>query len=197
MIYFVRHGATDWNDHVNAAGEKDPKLQGRAEIMLNEHGREQARKMAQELQGVQFDRVICSPLKRARQTCALIYQGKVPVEIDERLIERDFGECEGKTRHEFDFADFCSRKMKKNYRGVESIPDVEKRVFSLLDELKQQPEQNVLLVSHGGVGCVVMSYFKGIPENGDYSAFLLPHGKPLCLDFRDMKQAKENDGHVL
>ena len=195
MLYFVRHGSTDWNDHRNSAGEKAPKFQGRVDIPLNAKGIAQAQLMAEQLKDIKFDRVLCSPLKRAKQTCNLIYHGKVPVEIDERLIERDFGEFEGLTSADFDFADFCNRYPKQKSRA-ESIPEVEKRVFSLLDELKKQPEQNVLIVSHGGVGCVLLSYFKGVPENGDYTAFLLPHGKPLVLDFDDLLKSKENDGRV-
>ena len=108
MLYFVRHGATDWNEHVNEQGIKDPKCQGRADIELNQTGIEQAMQTAKELKGHKFDRVICSPLTRTRQTCKIIYHGDTPVEIDDRIIERDLGEFEGKTKSEFDFYTFCS-----------------------------------------------------------------------------------------
>ena len=193
MIYFVRHGATDWNENKNANGEKAPRFQGRADIPLNNKGIEQAQIMAQQLKGIKFDRVICSPLNRAIQTCNLIYHGQTPVEIDERVIERDFGEFEGMTMSEFDFDVFCNRNTQQKWQKAESIQEVEKRVFNLLDELKKKPEQNVLIVSHGGVGCVLISYFMGIPESGDYTSFLLPHGKPLVLDFKTIDKVKQND----
>ena len=189
MIYFIRHGSTDWNEHINALGQKDPKFQGRANIPLNQKGIQQALVMAEMLKGKEFDRVICSPLIRARQTCELIYHGKTPIETDDRLIERDFGKKTGKTQMQIDdFQQFCNRYTIMDDKTAESIIDVEKRVFSLLDELKENPNQEVLIVSHGGVGCVVMSYFKGIPENGDYLSFLMPHGKPLILDFKDLEK---------
>lgn len=187
MLYFVRHGSTDWNENRNSKGEKDPKFQGRADLSLNEKGIMQAQMMAEQLKDVWFDRVICSPLVRAVQTCRIIYKGNIPIEIDDRLVERDFGEFEGKTRSEFGdkFEDFCNRYSKQKYQA-ESIESVERRVFSLLDELQKQPNKNILIVSHGGVGCVFVSYFKGVPQNGDYTNFLLPHGKPLVLDFNDL-----------
>ena len=183
MIYFVRHGSTDWNENINAQGQKAPKCQGRADLDLNEKGVLQAQKTAEQLIGIKFDRVICSPLKRAKQTLEIIYSGNSHVEIDERVIERDFGEFEGLTRAEFDFAGFWNANSKQKYRTAESIKDVERRVFALLEELKENPNQNVLIVSHGGVGCVLVSYFKGIPVDGNYLSFEIPNGQPLTLNF--------------
>lgn len=41
----------------------------------------------------------------------------------------------------------------------------------------------IYFVRHGGVGCIVMSYFAGIPEDGNYISFEIPNGKPLILNF--------------
>ncbi len=188
MIYFVRHGATDWNENRNAFGEKDPKCQGRVDLPLNKKGVNEAEQTALELKGIKFDRVLCSPLLRAKQTCEIIYHGKTPVEIDERLIERDFGEFEGLTRKEFDFAGYWNANGNQKFVKAESIKDVEKRVFDLLNELNQHPNENVLLVSHGGVGCVLMTYFNGIPKDGNYLTFEMPHGKPQKVDFANLKE---------
>ena len=186
MIYFVRHGSTDWNENVNAQGVKEPKCQGRADLDINEKGMLQAEQTAQLLKNVKFDRVICSPLKRARHTLEIIYRGDIPTQIDERVIERDFGEFEGLTRAEFDFNGFWNVNSNQKFESAESIKDVEARVFSLLNELKDNPNKNILIVSHGGVGCVLMSYFKGVPEDGNYLSFEIPNGKPLILDFNQM-----------
>ena len=185
MIYFVRHGATDWNENKNNLGIKDPRCQGRVDLELNEKGIQQAEQTAQQLNNVKFDRVICSPLKRAIQTLDIIYKGNTPIEIDDRVIERDFGEFEGLTRTEFDFNGFWNSNSKQVFKRAESIKDVEQRVFSLLNELREKPNQNVLIVSHGGLGCVLTSYFKGIPKNGDYLSYLLANGSPLILDFKN------------
>lgn len=190
MLYFVRHGSTDWNENKDAAGNKNPKCQGRVDIPLNQTGIQQALTTAETLKGKKFDRVICSPLTRTKQTCNLIYHGDTPVEIDDRIIERDFGEFEGKTRSEFDFRNFWNRKVNQKFRQAESITNVERRVFSLLDELAKKPNQDVLIVAHGGVGCVLMTYFKGVPVDGNYLSFEIPNGKPLILDFNDLHKTK-------
>ena len=192
MIYFVRHGSTEWNEHLNEKGERDPLLQGRADIPLNNKGVSQAIATAETLKDIKFDRVLCSPLTRTRQTCEIINNGKYPVEYDERLIERDFGEFEGFSRTQFDFKSFCNAYYSPKLIRAESIQAVQDRVFNLLDELKQKPKENVLLVSHGGVGCIVLSYFKGLPENGDYSLYEIPNGKPMTLDFKEIKKNKES-----
>ncbi len=185
MIYFVRHGATDWNDNLDENGKKAPRCQGRVDIPLNQNGIKQAEETAKQLADKKFVRVICSPLIRARQTCDIVYHGETSVEIDERVIERDFGEFEGLTRAQFDFPGFWNKKnFDKKYERAESIKSVQERVFSLLDELKNE-DGDVLIVSHGGLGCVLLSYFNEVPD-GDYLAFEISHGKPLVVDFDEM-----------
>ncbi len=184
MIYFVRHGSTDWNEHRNGGGIKDPKCQGRVDLPLNNTGIEQAKQTAESIKGKKFKKVFCSPLLRARQTCDIIYKGNNPIIIDERIIERDFGEFEGLTRSEFDFLGFWNINSKQKFKLAESIKEVEKRVFNFLDELKQHPNDDILIVSHGGVGCILMSYFKGIPNDGNYLSFEIPNGKPITFDFK-------------
>lgn len=191
MIYFVRHGATDWNEHKNSQGQRDPRCQGRVNLELNQTGIDQALATAETLKDNKFDRVICSPLIRAKQTCELIYHGDKPIEIDDRVIERDFGEFEGMTRNEFDFKGFWNAGSKLQYERAETIAEVKKRVFALLDELKKNPNQDVLIVSHGGVGCILMSYFMGVPADGNYLSFEIPNGKPLVLDFNKIILANE------
>ena len=65
----------------------------------------------------------------------------------------------------------------QEFHEAESIIDVQNRVFDLLDELSDNPNENVLIVAHGGVGLVLMSYFEGIPEDGNYLNFELGTGK--------------------
>lgn len=186
MIYFVRHGATDWNENVNSLGQKDPKLQGRVDIPLNQSGINQAKETAKTLKNIKFGKVLCSPLLRAKQTCEIVYKGSTKVEIDDRLIERDFGEFEGLTRSAFDFNGFWNSNSNQKFKKAESLNHLKSRVFSLLDELKKYKDENILIVAHGGVGCVLISYFKGPPVGGDYLKYEVPHGKPLIVDYNEI-----------
>lgn len=85
-LYLIRHGETEWS----LTGQHT----GRTDIALTPHGEDEARELGQRLGGVVFDRVLCSPLKRARQTCALAgLENRMQIEAD--LAEWDYGAYEG------------------------------------------------------------------------------------------------------
>ncbi|HWC39740.1 MAG TPA: histidine phosphatase family protein [Acidimicrobiales bacterium] len=89
MILLVRHGQTA----ANAAG----LLLGRSDPPLTDLGRRQAVASAKVLGGV--TRVVTSPLRRARET-ADAFGAAVPVEVDERWTELDYGDFEGRPFNE-------------------------------------------------------------------------------------------------
>src|SRR5262249_56004480 len=62
MLLLVRHGETDWN--------REGRWQGQSDTPLNDVGREQAARLAAELDGV--DVVYSSDLARARQTADIL-----------------------------------------------------------------------------------------------------------------------------
>lgn len=188
MIYFLRHGSTDWNENLNNEGKKDPKCQGRFNLHLNDKGKKQALEVKKELNEINFDKIICSPLIRAKETLSIAYEGTAPIIYDNRIIERDFGEFEGLTRSEFDFNAFWNIYSEQKFNKAESILEVQNRVFNLLDELSINSSENILIVAHGGVGLVLMSYFEGIPEDGNYLNFELGTGKLKKFDFEKIKK---------
>ena len=192
MIYFVRHGATAWNENRDENGNKNPRYQGRRDLSLNEKGIVQAKDVAQKLKELKFDKVFCSPLKRAKETCEIICNNNII--FDDRIIERDFGELTGKTKKDFDYAGFWNLSGKQDYNGAETIKDVEKRVFDFLDELKKDKDKNILVVAHSGIGRIMMSYFYGVPENGDYLKFDISNGQAVLFDYdRIVKKDKSKD----
>jgi broad specificity phosphatase PhoE len=87
-IVVVRHGETEWS----ASGQHT----SRTDLPLTEAGRERARQLAPRLAERHFSLVLCSPLKRARETCELAGFGDVAV-ISNDLHEWDYGEYEGLT----------------------------------------------------------------------------------------------------
>jgi broad specificity phosphatase PhoE len=85
LLWLIRHGRTTWNE----AG----RIQGRADPPLSEAGRAEV----QVWQAPKDWRDACwyaSPLRRARETSALLASG--PVRLDDRLIEMDWGSFEGR-----------------------------------------------------------------------------------------------------
>jgi len=69
-IYLIRHGETDWN--------KKLKIQGQADIPLNQTGRMQAEIAAKYLDGIQFDAVFSSPLCGQETAKIIIKDRKYP-----------------------------------------------------------------------------------------------------------------------
>ena len=113
-LLVVRHGRTDWNDL--------KKVQGLADIELNETGKMQAKEVAKSLEDENIDLIICSPLKRTRQTASIINEEKnIDIIYDDRIKERDFGEFEGMSNTEFDYEAFWSYKQNLQYQKAENI----------------------------------------------------------------------------
>jgi len=153
MIYFVRHGQTEWN--------KIGKMQGHMDIELNDEGRKQAKIVKEKLSGVKFDKVFSSPLKRAKETAEIICDQEII--IDDRLIERFNGELEGKLKSEIEvFPDFNDPNDTRF--GIETLNNFKERIVSFLNEvMKKYKDKNVLVVTHAGVCLYVRCYFEGEP----------------------------------
>jgi broad specificity phosphatase PhoE len=90
-IVLVRHAETEWS----RAGRHT----GRTDLPLTESGREAARSLARRLLHERFDRVLTSPLLRARETCQLAGLGSA-AQVRRDLVEWDYGEYEGLTTAE-------------------------------------------------------------------------------------------------
>lgn len=157
-ILLTRHGQTEWNVL--------KKVQGKADIELNEKGIQQAEETREILKNEKIDLILCSPLKRAIQTAEIINRGRnIEMIIDERISERDFGEFEGMINTEFDFNTFWSYKQNLKYNKAENIKDFFERIYSFLDSVKNEyVGKRILIVSHGGVSIPVKCYFDGIPD---------------------------------
>jgi len=88
-IYVVRHGQTEYN--------VKNIFQGHVNVPLNEVGIQQAKETANKFVGKKIDKILVSPLERAIQTASYISQVTgVKISIEPRLIERNFGDIEGK-----------------------------------------------------------------------------------------------------
>ncbi|MBQ3145596.1 MAG: histidine phosphatase family protein [Clostridia bacterium] len=159
-IYIVRHGQTDAN--------KKGIFQGRMDIELNEEGRKQVQELANKLRGIKIDYILCSPLKRAMQTAEIISEiNGIPVKINDKLIERSFGDMEGKKPTE-DFNIDILTNLDINYdkHEIESIKDLLKRVNEIIKKIeKEYFDKDIILVTHAGVAQAILSYFEKDQKN--------------------------------
>lgn len=138
-LWLVRHGSTDWSE----AG----RLNGWADVPLNDRGRAQARSLAERLNGMRFAGVWSSDLLRARETARLAAGGAVP---DPRLRELDFGTLEGRRWEEVSPQ---ARRALVAFEGFgapggESVDSLRSRVLRFVGAL---PEGDHLVFTHGGV----------------------------------------------
>ena len=92
-LLLVRHGETDWN--------AEGRLQGHTDRPLNDYGRTQARRLAEQLHGDGIAAIYASDLVRARETAEILSERLgLPVLLDADLRERNWGSWEGLTPDE-------------------------------------------------------------------------------------------------
>ncbi len=126
MLVLVRHGETE----ANAAR----LLLGRAQSPLTERGVAQAKALSRLLGPVA--RVVSSPLARARDSAAAL-DLDVPVQIDDRWIEVDYGEYDGQPLGSVPAEVWRRWRADPGFRpaGGESLADMGARVRAACDEL--------------------------------------------------------------
>jgi broad specificity phosphatase PhoE len=115
------------------------------------------------------DRVICSPQTRARSTAALLDR---PIEIDDRLRERDFGVWEGRPTDEcLDGVDRAwmtstARWLDMPISGAETVAAVITRTAAVWHELIDDPTPCVWCVGHAGslLGLVAAAHGLALAE---------------------------------
>ena len=139
-IYLVRHGETEWT----VSGRHT----GRTDIPLSPRGEEQARHLRKRLASVNFDRVVVSPLLRARQTAELAGLGE-RAEVVADLREYDYGDFEGWTRDQIEASWPGWELWRDGCPGGESAEEVLARARRLLGELDLSSFRDSALFGHG------------------------------------------------
>lgn len=164
MIYIVRHGQTEQN--------LKKKMQGRSDFPLTELGREQAAAVGEAFRnaGITFDQVYTSPLGRAVETAQLI-AGDAPTEVEELLIEMDYGPYEGidlfdlpPEVEEF-FKDFAHNPAPD---GMEQLSSVVARAGELLERLREEAVNRDILLSTHAIAMKGLLEYLTPESNGAY-----------------------------
>jgi broad specificity phosphatase PhoE len=162
ILYFVRHGQTDFNT--------TNRLQGAAfDESLNETGVKEMNALLPMLPK-DFEIIYSSPLKRVFASAEIIseYSHKRII-VSENISERDFGSLAGKKWDDIpngQTLQSIDRKQKYNYHpfGGESVQDVEKRVNRFCDEITSSGYAVAIVVSSIGIIRLVYKLFRGEEE---------------------------------
>lgn len=177
-LYIIRHGETVWN----AKG----LLQGKQDIELNQNGIEAAVNFGKQVSGLCFDRIYCSPLKRAVKTAELI-RGElsgvinstvdsVPIVREERLRELSFGDCEGtdfrcwkdpECKYHWFFDDPSKYEPPANGESLLDLCERTKNFIQTEIEPNVDSFSRIMIVAHGALNAGIMTYL----ENRDLSHF--------------------------
>lgn len=165
VIYYIRHGETDWN--------REGRLQGSQDIPLNDLGRKQAAQVGQKLRDAVGARAetmpwIVSPMGRARETADIVRrQIGMPTsgyDIDTRLAEICFGAWEGLTWKDVRKASPQGAAQRSVDKwgfvppGGESYAMLLDRVWPVFDGLAQ----DTVIVAHGGIARALLVRLAGL-----------------------------------
>ena len=160
-FFFVRHGESVANAARLFAGQLD--------VALTEHGKRDAEEAARWLAHEDIGTIYASPLQRVWQTAEPIAAAKGGIEIHpvEGLIERTYGEWEGKPTGDYDRG--------ATPPGGESPEAFNTRTIAALKALSGAPP--ILIVAHSGTFRALRGHLCGIDTTYDS----LKNGRPVAF----------------
>lgn len=169
MLILVRHGQTE----ANARG----LLLGRADPPLTETGCAQAHALVAVLP--RPARIVSSPLRRARQTAAILAcptrDGATTVEVDARWVEMDYGDLDGKPASALGAESWRTWREDPHFvpAGGESLAAVGARVREACGELAEESARHdVVVVSHVSPIKAAIAWALGVGDEVSWRMFL-------------------------
>ncbi|KRL07682.1 MAG: histidine phosphatase family protein [Liquorilactobacillus hordei] len=165
-LFFIRHGKTIWNLEGRYQGAK-----GDSELLPESHT--EIKMLANYLKNEKFEKIYCSPIKRAFVTASELARAlpqELAVEKNIGLSEFNLGEMEGmlftdvakKFPRELDaFRNHPDLYNAKNISG-ESFQELFSRMTPIIQRIcKEHPNGNVIIVSHGAALCAEIRHLLG------------------------------------
>jgi probable phosphoglycerate mutase len=169
-LYIIRHGQCEWNALHKVCGSTDSPL--------TEKGRAQAAETAALVAHMTCDEpidlIIASPLSRALETGKAIQAacGGIPLIIDDRIREIDFGDNEGRSTRDPDFQ-AEKRMFPHRHPNGESMLMFTHRIYSFLDDIRvRYADKTVLLACHNGICRAAYSYFHDM-TNEEFMSYVV------------------------
>ena len=171
-VFAIRHGETAWSLSGQHTGTTD--------LPLTDNGRRLAERLQAVLANKAFGLVLCSPMQRARETCALVGLGDRAV-VEPDLMEWNYGDYEGLTSDQIDgvapgwliFRDGCP--------GGETPGQIGARVDRVIARARAA-DGDVALFAHGHLLRVLVARWIGLPVDGGQH-FLLDTGTLSVLGY--------------
>ncbi|UPG90036.1 histidine phosphatase family protein [Luteibacter aegosomaticola] len=146
-LIVCRHGETVWNI--------ERRAQGRGDSPLTEAGIGQAQALGRALAARGIEHIVSSTLGRALHTAEIVSEiTGCAVSVDERLVERAFGELEGKRFEAMALDPVWTAVVRctdpdATAPGAESLREVATRVLAALHDIRKLPYRSVAVITHG------------------------------------------------
>lgn len=186
-LVLLRHGESQWN--------LENRFTGWIDVPLSPKGEQEAKAAGQKLAGTKFDRAYTSVLKRAIDTLAIVLdvirQADIPIEKDQALNERMYGDLQGLSKAETaqKYGEQQVKIWRRSYDvpppGGESLKETAERVLPYY-ETHIRPQilagKNILIAAHGNsLRALVMHLDKLSRE--EVLELNIPTGAPLLYEF--------------
>ncbi|MCD6380564.1 histidine phosphatase family protein [bacterium] len=156
LLYFIRHGQTDWN--------REKRIMGRSPVPINDIGKERVLKTAEFLSDDGIDMIYSGTLKRTKQTADIFSNvWGVNIQEDSRLDESPFQQWVGKRYKELkgdpDFKLYTAKPSQSNFSENEDMSGIRKRVTEFVKEIEQKENKKAAIISHSDVIKPALTYF--------------------------------------
>ncbi len=153
-LVLVRHGLSQWN--------LENRFTGWVDVDLTPQGEQEAAAAGKKLTGITFDKAYTSALKRAQRTLEIILkeigQSDIPIEKDQALNERHYGDLQGLNKAETakKFGDEQVHIWRRSYDiappNGESLKDTAARTLpyfnsKIIPDIKSG--KNIIIAAHG------------------------------------------------
>ncbi|MEW6247182.1 MAG: 2,3-bisphosphoglycerate-dependent phosphoglycerate mutase [Nitrospirota bacterium] len=186
-LVLLRHGESQWN--------LENRFTGWVDVPLSAKGEEEAREAGKKLIGYRFDRAFTSVLTRAIETLRIVLevigQSHIPIEKDQALNERMYGDLQGLNKAETaqKYGEHQVKLWRRSYDirppGGESLKDTAERVLPYYKS-RIEPHvlagETILIAAHGNsLRALVMHLDRLTPDQ--VLELNIPTGAPLLYEF--------------
>ena len=192
-VVLIRHGESQWN--------LENRFTGWVDVPLSPKGEQEAREAGEKLRAFRFDHAFTSVLTRAIRTLEIVLdvigQPGLPVEQNQALNERMYGELQGlnKTETVEKYGEAQVKLWRRSYDirppGGESLQDTAERVLPYYRERvwpRLAKGETLLVVAHGNSLRALVMHLDGLSRE-EVLELNIPTGAPLLYELDDQSQA--------
>ncbi len=143
------------------------RVYGKEQDTLTFEGIKQSKEIVSSLKNLEIDKIICADTKRAIKTIEpFLKNNSIDTEYTNSVNEQEMGKLAGKSGAEYREAIQKSGLDKKRFRpeGGENYYDLIERAKKVLERLKREKAENILISTHAGFIRAITMLILSLPE---------------------------------